>query len=205
MYSAKKIILFLSALYCLCGKQVLAESKEDFISRITGVYKYSWKINFYEGPGANPEYTHPKLENVLEIIPYDLENAYFRIHMYFDNAHPCSIYGIASVSKNSELKYVTEGLYDKCVLNIKFSNDKISFSDSGNNCKYMSCGARGSYDGLDFFRMKQKRKISYLPVILGSREYEEAVNEHKGIKVDNSVPNNNPVSNWKVPEFEFHK
>ena len=170
---------FLCVVIFLNSSDSFAESKVDFINRIDGVYKYSWKINFYEGPNANPEYTHPKLENVLEIIPYDKERVYFRIHMYFDNAHPCSLYGIANVLENLELQYVTGGLYDKCVFGIKFSNGKINFSDPGYNCQNISCGARGSYDGLSFFKMKQKRKIRYLPVILESREYEEAVNEHK--------------------------
>lgn len=205
MYWSKKIIIVLCALCCIYVNQALAESKEDFINHIAGVYKYSDKINFYEGPGANPQYSQYTMENILEIIPYNNEAVYFRIKMYFDNAHGCGISGIANViNKKSELEYKPNN--KQCILNIKFSNSKITFIDPKHQCADLSCGARGSYDRTGQFEMKQRRKIRYIPVIMRSEEYEKAVDEYenKDDNSDNATPND-LISKWKVPEFELHK
>lgn len=185
---------------------MLAESKSDFINRIAGVYKYTSKINFYEGPNADPQYTQPELENILEIVPYNKEAVYFRIHTYFDNAHVCSLYGIANALDKTTLRYESKGSYDQCVLNIKFSGNKIVFSDPNSSCREMSCGARGGYDRDDRFQMKQKLKIRYMKLLLNSREYKEAVAkyENQGDTIENSGSKEGNLLNWSMPAFEFH-
>ena len=47
------------------------------------------------------------------------------------------------------------------------------FVDPENSCNQM-CGARGHMDGVSF-PLRARRRIRYLPRLLGSREYREAM------------------------------
>ena len=141
---------------------------------MAGVYKTKFKNGLVDGESYVSE-------NILEIVPYRDDAAYFRIHLDFYNGHECAISGIAE-AKLDRLVYrgpvdATEG---PCVLNLRRASDGIHLYEGENGaCRAMTCGARGGYgfkpDTSADFSLASRRPIRYLPRLLASQEYSDAV------------------------------
>lgn len=134
------------------------------IGRLEGVYKQKTKSGFVTGE----EYT---AEDVLEIVKVSDNSIYFKTVLHFYNGHKCGLSGVANYRKAGGFVYEEVG-DSACRLLIEPKKNQISFTDLA-NCKNY-CGARGSWNG-SAFATSQKRKIKYLPTILKSDDYKNAL------------------------------
>jgi hypothetical protein len=140
------------------------------IKRLEGVYKTRF---------ANSTVHDEKFisEDILEIVPYDADKIYFRLHLEFFNAHLCDIFGIAPFEDGSFVFHGPASVSEEpCKLTISAVGKSISIDDDGGNCRSYSCGARGGYHDAGF-PISSRREIRYLKVLKASREYAEAIAE----------------------------
>lgn len=154
-----------------------APSPGQSMERIAGVYKHRFTSGMIV-PGK--EETEPyQAEDIIEIVPYDREHVYVRVHLDFFNGHSCGIYGVARFE---------DGMFvyrdpappaagdSPCVLKVGEKDGKLTLTDrpapdSGRTCEAY-CGARGSLNyeiGMD-----KRRPIRYLERLKASRQYREA-------------------------------
>ena len=144
---------------------------------MAGVYKTHFKNGLVDGETYISK-------NILEIVPYSPRAAYFRIHLEFYNGHECAISGIAEATADA-LVYHGERDYTgaPCILTLRRGQDGIHISEAENGaCRNQTCGARGGYgyktDGAADFPLASRREIRYLPRLLKSDQYLEAVKAH---------------------------
>lgn len=167
-----------SVFLCLSSACAIAEDASiELIKNIEGVYKH----RFENGLVSGEKY---QSEDIIEIVKYTDNSIYFRVSLQFYNGHVCGIYGIAKYEGNA---FVYANNADKtepqaCTLKISADKDALHITDridanSSSTCRAY-CGMRGSLSDYDISRDK-KRKIRYLPIILKSRQYNEAVEEFK--------------------------
>jgi hypothetical protein len=145
---------------------------------MAGVYKTRFKNGDVEGE----TYTS---ENILEIVPYKQNAAYFRLHLEFYNGHECGISGIADVIAD-RLVYrgKAPGEDSPCILNLRRRPDGVHIWESSDGaCRNSTCGARGGYgfksDNPADFPAATQRQIRYLPRLLASSEYADAIKEYE--------------------------
>lgn len=147
------------------------------MERIAGVYKHRFMSAFIV-PGKDETESY-QAEDIVEIVPYDRDHVYVRVHLDFFNGHTCGIYGMARfedgmfVYRDPEPPAAGDA---PCVLKIGEKNGKLTLtdrasSDAGRTCEAY-CGARGSlnYD----IGMDKRRPIRYLERLKGSRQYKDA-------------------------------
>lgn len=145
-----------------------------------GVYKDRFKSELVTGESY-------QAENILEIVSTAPDRvygtgpdlAYFRLHLDFYNGHICDLWGIARLSGDT-LTYTSKEDHDDappCVLSLRRQGAKIALADKG-SCRTWHCGARGSFDGIDFAR-SARRPIRYLPKLKASQEYKQALDERR--------------------------
>ena len=154
-----------------------ATPAQQAMERIAGVYKHRFTSGLIV-PGV--EETEPyQAEDIIEIVPYDREHVYVRVHLDFFNGHSCGIYGMARF-ENGMFVYrdpeppIIGG--PPCVLKVGEENGKLTLTDrpvsgGGRTCEAY-CGVRGSLNyenGMD-----QRRPIRYLERLKASRQYKEA-------------------------------
>lgn len=174
--------LVYAALAAIClfvpNKGVGAEAPSTaLIKNIEGVYKSRFENGLVSGETYQSE-------DIIEIVRYSPETIYFRVSLQFFNGHTCGLSGIA--------KYVDEAFVYKsevsspeqraCTLKISAKKDVLHITDrvnadSASTCREY-CGIRGSLGDYSIDRSK-KRKIRYLPIVLKSRQYIDAVEEFK--------------------------
>ena len=182
----RTLVSLLCAASGICAASVFAESKSDFINQITGVYKASHKIASHQGASAGSEHAAVNVEDVLEIVPYKNEAAYFRIILTFDNGHMCSLFGIAAPTGAKSLQYngPSDAKGDQCILSMKFDSSGILFFDQDAMCQRISCSEHGSYGDINHagktgFELNQKHEIPYLASLIQSKEYKKAVSAYE--------------------------
>jgi hypothetical protein len=155
----------------------LAAAASSLPGLMAGVYKTHFKSGLVDGEA----YT---AENILEIVPYKDDAAYFRIHLDFYNGHECGISGIARATAGA---LVYHGPKDytgaPCILTLRRAADGIHlYEDENGSCRNQTCGARGGYgykaDNPADFPAAGQRPIRYLPRLLASSEYADAVKEY---------------------------
>lgn len=172
----KPLVIFASAAIATSVLMATALSAGSLsIDDIAGVYKDRFQNGLVDG-------TRFTSEDVLEIVKISPREAYIRTHLEFYNGHSCSIYGIAKL-EGDVLAYRPHDNAEgrTCVLTLKRKDDRIAFGDADGACKEYNCGARGSFDGVDF-AMSHRRPIRYMKVLLASREYHDAIAERDGHK-----------------------
>jgi hypothetical protein len=167
-------IVIVSAIFSLSLNAVLAadssKNANATIKRIEGVYK----TRFANSTVHDEHFTS---ENILEIVPYDGDKIYFRIHLEFYNAHLCDLVGIAIYEGGKFVFRIPNDVpADSCQLAISQAGGDIVLEDVGGNCKTYSCGARGGFQGSGF-PMKARREIKYMKLLKSSREYLDAIAE----------------------------
>jgi len=150
------------------------------MERIAGVYKHRF-MSAVIVPGTDKDESY-QAEEVIEIVPYDSEHVYVRVHLDFYNGHSCGIYGMARFEDGAfvyrSAMPPVEG-NPACTLKIEEKNGELTltdrpFPDSGRTCEAY-CGARGSLNyeiGMD-----KRRSIRYLERLNASRQYQEAIGE----------------------------
>ncbi len=143
-------------------------SAAEAIKRIEGVYKHRFA-------NSTVQDEHFTSEDILEIVPYDGDKIYFRVHLEFYNGHTCDLVGIAVYEHGKFVFRIQNDLAaNSCELIIGQSGKNIVFDDVDGNCRSYSCGARGGYHGAGF-PMKARREIKYMKRLKASREYANAV------------------------------
>jgi hypothetical protein len=149
-----------------------------------GVYKH----RFANADVQGDKYTS---EDVFELVRLSPKTAYFRIHGEFYNGHECNISGIADLMPDA-LTYFGPLDYDKtpCVLKFTAVAKGLRLEDVGGACRTMDCGERGGFDsGADVsYPFAARRPIRYMPRLLASREYKQAVAEHEAHAVGTPAP-----------------
>jgi hypothetical protein len=143
---------------------------------MAGVYKTRFENGLVDGE----KYAS---ENILEIVPYRGDAAFFRIHLEFYNGHECNISGIAEASGDRLVfRGPTDGDNGPCLLSLRRAGDGIHLYEAENGaCRNETCGARGGYgfkpNGAADFVLASRRPIRYLSRLLASDEYVQAVKE----------------------------
>ena len=166
---------FIAGLALLIGTSVASLAADaNGPQSIFGVYKSS----FLNGDVTGRTF---KSENILELVRLSDRTAYFRIHLEFYNGHICSLYGVAeqNAGKLTYHSSATDPSGNHCILDIKPTDKEIALHEGTPSfvCKEMNCGERGGFDGVTF-DIGKRRDIRYLPRLLRSREYADAVAEY---------------------------
>lgn len=147
------------------------------MERIAGVYKHRFMSGVIV-PGKDETESY-QAENIVEIVPYDRDHVYVRVHLDFFNGHSCGIYGMARfedgmfVYRDPAPPIVGDF---PCVLKVGEKDGMLTLTDrsppnAGRTCEAY-CGARGSLNyeiGMD-----KRRPIRYLERLKGSRQYKDA-------------------------------
>lgn len=164
----------LASLLLLIGTPLVTSAANPMDGNLFGVYKES----FSNGDITGRTY---RSENILELVNLPDRAAYFRIHLEFYNGHICSLYGVAE--RNAAMFTYQSSDSDPsghhCILDIKPTDKAIVLREGTPAfvCKEMNCGERGGFDGVSFERGK-RRDIRYMPRLLKSREYADAIAEY---------------------------
>jgi hypothetical protein len=145
---------------------------------LAGVYKH----RFSNGDVQGEKYTS---EDILEIVPVDADAAYVRLHLEFFNGHECGIEGVARQA-GQNLVYAGPADADgkPCRLTLASKPDGIHiYEDENGACRNQTCGMRGGYgykaDNPPDFTPAERRTIRYLPRLLASSEYKQAMAEYR--------------------------
>lgn len=155
------------------------------VDDVAGVYKQRHLTSFPNEPLPD---VYEKAEDVLEIVKTAPGEAYIRARLIFDRGHICAFHGIAKVEGGALVyrKAVQYNVYERdmpsktvdaqCVLSLTPARGKITFGDQDDIClrALHNCGARGMWRDQQF-DLKSRRTIRYMPRLLASQEYREAV------------------------------
>lgn len=160
------------------GAAATATPAQQAMERIAGVYKHRFTSGLIV-PGSEQTESY-QAENIIEVVPYDREHVYLRVHLDFFNGHTCGIHGMARFEDGGfvyrDPEPPTAG-DPPCVLKLGEESGKLTLSDrpspdAGRTCAAY-CGARGSLDyeiGMD-----QRRPIRYLKRLKASSQYKQAI------------------------------
>ncbi len=161
----------------------LAEAKA-LLQKMEGVYKNRFDNELVNGDQFQSE-------NIMEFVPVSDRAAYVRIHTEWYNAHICEVAEMAEYRRFGG--FVLRLPYDEkgddgtpCFLTIMLNGSDIEFDVPTSGCTNPGCGARGGWRG-SFFTMGNKRAIRYLPVILRSTEYKEALKNYRETSPEGST------------------
>jgi hypothetical protein len=153
---------------------VPAASSPLLVNAIQGVYKVRHNIAMYDG--SLPPGQFHTVEDVLEIVALPHGNAYLRLDSAFDNGHSCKVYGVAKPEGDALIYRPHDNIEGECALTLQRKGGNLVFGDKDSACKYDYCGMRGSFEGASF-PISSRRPIRYMPRLLASREYAEALAE----------------------------
>lgn len=127
----------------------------------------------------------PQYEDILEFVPVSDFAAYVKIALRGEPRDSCSVAGIAEYKKIGGFVYQDNDKPNACLLTIKLAGGTIEFSDPNGSCLKL-CGMHTSIEQAHVFNLGQKRTIRYMPIILKSKEYNDAMlqyqERHKGNK-----------------------
>jgi len=171
-------------LAALCARGASAQEPAQLMQKMAGVYKHRF-MSATITPGKAPgEADEPyQAEDVIEIVPYDADHVYVRVHLDFYNGHTCSVAGMARYEHGAFVYRDTLSLavaaYPPCTLKVSEEHGQLTLTDRAtpdavSSCRAY-CGVRGSLNysiGID-----QRRAIRYLDRLKASREYKRAVDE----------------------------
>ena len=121
-------------------------------------------------------------ENLLELVKVSPSAAYFRTSLSYANGHSCNLWGVAKLEENELVYRTLNDLDEPCVFKIANTGKSLKLSDEkgedGGRCAATSCGARGSYNDIEF-PLEKKRPIKYIDKIIKSPEYSESLKKYK--------------------------
>jgi hypothetical protein len=144
------------------------------VDSIQGVYRVQHKIAMYDG--SLPPGQYNTVEDVVEIVALPHGDAYLRMHTVFDNGHLCGLHGVAKPEGDALVYRPHDNIEGKCALTLQRKGDQLVFGDKDSACKYDFCGMRGWFDGATL-ALSSRRPIRYMPRLVASREYAEAMAE----------------------------
>lgn len=114
-------------------------------------------------------------DNIVEVVPIDVQHAYARISLEFANGHQCALSGVARAEGKALVYHepangVAEG---RCRLSITHEGATLLLDDGDGSCS-IYCGARGTLSGVPL-PWKSRRAITYMSALKGSHEYADAI------------------------------
>jgi hypothetical protein len=183
--STSSAIVFCALAFVLSGAaaQATSQSSQDLMQRIAGVYKQrftSATITPGKAPGE-ADVPYPA-EDVVEILPFDENHVYVRVHLDFYNGHTCGISGIARYEGDAFVYHdpapPLDG-YPQCAFKVGLEKGKLSITDrqtpDGLSSCSQYCGVRGSLT--HSFGIDKRRTIRYVDRIKNSRQYKRAIED----------------------------
>jgi len=180
MKTLNRILFACCAMGAVLGGAAAADGDApQLMDRMAGVYKHRFMSGVVVPGKADEPY---QAEDVIEIVPYDADHVYLRVHLDFYNGHDCTIWGMARYERG-EFVYrghepEVEG-YPQCKLRVGIDEDRLRLTDrdseQGVSTCRAYCGARGSlvYD----IGMDKRRDIRYMDRLQASRQYKQAIDE----------------------------
>lgn len=132
------------------------------IDSVVGVYKVN---------AALP--TKPAAEDILEVVKVSPTRAYIRMHAEPQAGNACNIWGVAEVSGSATLVYRGK---NGCALTVDFVSGSVSISDPTGACQKQACTRAPAFSSVSI-PAKNRRAITYMPRLLASREYTQAMAE----------------------------
>lgn len=163
-----KLRFCLLALVALSPMQSMAEDVSGLISEVAGAYKHTHTIKFVQLSPNDAE--SAAVDDLLEIVPYKDQGIYFQASLNFYNGHTCDISGIAKLQDG---EFIMKR--DRCEMSIDVTDTHIDLVDLNDECRQMSCGARGSYDNEKGFARSTRKRIANTRPIKVSEQYSNAV------------------------------
>ena len=152
---------------------------QQLMGKMAGVYKHRFMSGVVVPGKADEPY---QAEDVIEIVPYDADHVYLRVHLDFYNGHDCTIWGMAGYENGAFVYHGHEPESEgspQCALRVGIDKDKLRLTDRDGDQGLSSCraycGARGSlnYD----IGMDKRRDIRYMERLTASRQYRQAIEE----------------------------
>jgi hypothetical protein len=168
---------------CAVCASAQAQAPQQLSQQISGVYKHRFQsatITPGKAPGeADVPY---QAEDVIEIVPFDADHVYLRVHLDFYNGHTCDISGMGRYENGAFVYHDPERLLPDqppCALKVAVSKNELLITDratpdAASSCSTY-CGVRGSLNysiGLD-----KRRPIRYLDRLKASRQYAHALDD----------------------------
>lgn len=184
MKTLNRILLACCALGAALGAALSAAASDDgarqLMDRMAGVYKHRFMSGAVVPGKADEPY---QAEDVIEIVPYDADHVYLRVHLDFYNGHDCTIWGMARYEQGAFVYHGHEPEPEgspQCALRVGIDKDRLRLTDrdgeqGASSCTLAYCGARGSlnYD----IGMDKRRDIRYMDRLKASRQYKQALDE----------------------------
>jgi hypothetical protein len=150
-YQAKfELLQKTSELYATAGDRSRAKVLNDLFA---GVYKYR-------------EQGVDRVENMLEFVPVADFAAYIKVHLA-----ECDIAGIAEYEKVDGFVFQDDNTAHSCLLTVTRKGESLALDDPNGGCSRYCGGGVSS--------LNQRRPIRYMPVILKSSEFQEALARFK--------------------------
>lgn len=181
-----KLTRLLAVAACAMCATAAAQAPNELMKQLEGVYKERF-MSATITPGAGPgEADVPyQAENVIELVPYDANHLYVRVHLDFYNGHTCDISGMARHENGAFVYHDPEPPLKgepPCALKVGVEGDKLVITDRTNPEELSSCsaycGVRGSLNYS--VGMNKRRKIRYMERLKASRQYAHAIEDlHK--------------------------
>ncbi len=176
-----------SIVFLLAASLPLIAEAQGLMSEVAGVYKHRF-MSATISPGKAPmEADEPyQAEDVIEIVPFDREHVYFRIHLDFYNGHSCSLSGMAKQESGGFIYREPVRLLPelpRCVLRLGVDKGQLAITDrvvDGTSSCSDHCGARGSLNYT--IGMDKRRPIRYMARLKASRHYQAAIDEMRAGK-----------------------
>ncbi|MBB2484334.1 hypothetical protein H5407_03740 [Mitsuaria sp. WAJ17] len=172
-------VLLLAASWGLpqAGMAADATAATALIQQLEGVYKHQFENALIYGEKY-------RSEDIIELVRHSGDALYFRMDLQFFNGHSCAIHGVAKYHAGA---FVYQGSEQRagqppCRLTISAEKGELRVTDKAQEGARSSCsdhcGARGSLGGYAI-SLARKRKIRYMPTVLKSRQYREAVEAYE--------------------------
>ena len=191
-----KLRTFVPLLALLCACAASAQEASRLMQQMAGVYKHRWMSATITPGKASGEADVPyQAEDVIEIVPYDADHVYVRVHLDFYNGHTCGIAGMGRYEHGAFVYHDPERLLPDeppCALKVGVEGGKLTLTDRASpdavsTCRAY-CGVRGSlnYD----IGMDKRRPIRYLDRLKASRQYRKAIDD---LHRTEPQPANDPV------------
>lgn len=183
MKTLNRILLACCAMGAALGVAAADDGAQQLMNKMAGVYKHRFmSATITPGKDSGEADVPYQAEDVIEIVPYDADHVYLRVHLDFYNGHDCTLWGMARYEQGAFVYHghepEMEGL-PHCRLRVGIDKDKLRLTDhdgdQGLSTCRAYCGARGSltYD----IGMDQRRDVRYMDRLKASRQYKQAVEE----------------------------
>jgi hypothetical protein len=121
----------------------------------------------------------------VDIVPVDRTHAYVRADLDFDNAHHCSLAGIAELAGDRLIyrERIAQPGNPLCRLTVYAQGNALVLDDERGSCQAY-CGARGSFSDFRFIALSSRRAIVNPAALRRSPRYRAAIDDWKSAELE---------------------